>query len=184
MGRVRLVDPSRRLRGPQLYSSQPEYTGLVALDPIDGGHAVISTDADPTTGAPQVSGTDGRRHFELYDGRRQPDGSYRWTPLTAHSQVENIRPVLAVDPGGARALIWLRGRYTISSDFDMRVVGVVTRADGSLVAASGDAPCRPVVPGIATPRVLSTAAVPLAWRFGSHPADDLLLYRPGGPGTT
>ncbi len=86
--------------GRSLYSTEDHYTGLVALDPADPDHVVISTDADPTTGVPLISGSDGLRHFELFDGQRQPGGSYRWTPLTAHSTVNNIRPVDRGQPHG------------------------------------------------------------------------------------
>jgi hypothetical protein len=165
--------------GRSLYSTEDHYTGLVALDPTDADHLVISTDADPTTGNPLVSRSDGVRHFELYDGRRQPSGAYAWTPLTANSTAQNIRPVLTIGRDGTRALVWLRGVYNNFSSFAMQVVGTIRRPDGRFVATSRTAPRRPVVPGIAAPPVLSTAAVPLAGRFDSHAAADLFLYRPG-----
>jgi hypothetical protein len=165
--------------GTALYSSSRSYTGLVALDPRDANHVVISTDADPVTGTPLVSTTDGLRHHELFDGRRQPDGSYAWTPLTANSTVDNIRPIIVASASGAWALAWLRGRYTTYTDYNLRVVGVVQRPDGSRVRTSSTAPRRPVVPGIAAPGPLSTAAVPVAGDFDSHPAGDVLMYRSG-----
>ncbi len=137
--------------GRSLFSAERHYTGLVALDPTDPDHVVISTDADPATGAPLISGSDGLRHFELFDGQRQPGGNYMWTPLTAHSTVNNIRPVIAAGPSGTWASIWLRGTYDHYVDFDMEVVGEIRRPDGSFVTTSADAPARPVVPGIAAP---------------------------------
>ena len=165
--------------GTALYTSQKNYTGLVALDPRDGDHVVISTDANPVTGAALVSSTDGQRHHELFDGHRQGDGSYTWTPLTANSNVDNLRPVITMSNSGAWVLAWLRGRYTTYMDYDLKVVGIVQRPDGSLVSTSAAAPRRPVVLGINNPGPLSTAAVPLAGDFDSHPADDVLLYRAG-----
>jgi putative BNR repeat neuraminidase/VCBS repeat protein len=166
--------------GTALYSGQRNYTGLVALDPRDADHVVISTDADPVTGAALVSTTDGERHHELFDGRRQPDGSYAWTALTANSTDDNIRPVITTSAGGAWALAWLRGRYSTFTNYSMRVVGLVQRSNGSLVDTSPSAPRRPVVPGIDDPGYLGTTAVPLAGDFDSHPAGDVLMYRAGG----
>lgn len=164
--------------GRALYSGQPHYTGLVALDPRDTNHVVISTDADPVTAAPLVSASDGQRHWELYDGRRRADGSYAWTPLTAHSTSDNLRPVITTNASGAWVLAWFRGRYTTYSDYDTEVVGVVQRADGSTVATSATAPRRPVVSGIADPGP-TTAGIPVAGQFDGHPAGDLLVYRAG-----
>jgi BNR repeat-containing family member/FG-GAP-like repeat len=165
--------------GRALYPVEESYTGLMALDPRDAGHVVISTDANPTTGAPLVSATDGRRHWELFDGRLRRDGSYAWTPLTANSTQDNLRPVMTAGPGGASALAWMRGRYTTYTDYRLEVVGVVRRANGSTVATGPAGPRLSVVAGIAAPPVLDTAGVPLAGDFDAHPADDFSLYRGG-----
>jgi hypothetical protein len=165
--------------GRALYPAQADYTGLIALDPRDPDHAVISTDVNPVTGAALVSASDGRRHWELFDGTRRSDGTYAWTALTANSRVDNIRPVMTTNAGGAWALAWLRGRYTTYQNYDLEVVGVVRRANGARVATSASAPRRPVVDGIDDPGPGSTAAVPLAGRFDGHPAADVVLYRPG-----
>jgi hypothetical protein len=167
--------------GRALYSGQPHYTGLLALDPRDGNHVVISTDANPVTGAPLVSGSDGKRHWELFDGRRQSNGSYAWTPLTANSTVDNIRPVMTANRAGATALAWMRGTYTSFSSYRIEVVGVVRRANGSRVATGPAGPRLPFVAGITAPPVLGTAAVPLAGDFDSHGADDVFFHR-GGTG--
>jgi hypothetical protein len=167
--------------GRALYGGESHYTGLMALDPRDGGRVVISTDADPVTGQALVSGSDGRRHWELFDGRRQPDGAYVWTPLTANSTRDNIRPVMTANGRGASALAWMRGTYRTYNDFQLEVVGVVRRADGTTLATRPPGPRLPVVRGIATPAVSSTRAVPLAGDFDAHPADDLFMHR-GGSG--
>jgi len=166
--------------GRALYPAEADYTGLIALDPRDPNHVVISTDAHPVTGAALVSATDGRRHRELFDGTRRGDGSYAWTPLTANSTVDNIRPVIATNASGAWALAWLRGRYTTYQNYDLEVVGVVRRPNGSRVTTSATAPRRPVVDGIDDPGPGSSEAMLVPGAFDSHPADDLVLYRPGG----
>ncbi len=163
--------------GRALYPGEPHYTGLVALDPKDGNHVVISTDADPITGAPLVSGSDGKRHWELFDGRRQPDGSFTWAPLTANSTVDNIRPVMNASRSGASVLAWMRGTYTTFLNYRLEVVGVVHRANGSTLATGAAGPRLPFVAGIPAPSVLSTKGIPLAGDFDSHRADDLFMYR-------
>ena len=165
--------------GRALYQGEPHYTGLLALDQRDAGHVVMSTDADPVTGTPLVSGTDNRRHWELFDGHRQPDGTFAWTPLTANSTVDNIRPVMTSSSSGATALAWMRGRYTTFTDYRLEIVGVVHRADGSAVATSAAGPRLPFVAGISAPPVSGTTAVPMAGDIDSHPADDLFLHRGG-----
>ncbi len=165
--------------GRALYAVESHYTGLVALDPTDGNRVVISTDVDPVTGAPLVSGTDGRRHYELFDGRRQPNGTYAWSPLTANSTQDNIRPVITANGSGAWALAWMRGRYTTYRDYALEIVGVVRRPDGTPVTTAPTSSRLPVVPGIAAPAVLPTAGVPIAGDFDPHGADDVYLYRPG-----
>jgi hypothetical protein len=165
--------------GRALYDREPHYTGLLVLDPRDAGHVVMSTDADPVTGAPLVSGADGRRHWELFDGHRRPDGSFAWTPLTANSTVDNIRPVATASRSGATALAWMRGQYSSFTDYRLEVVGIVHRPDGSTVATGPAGPRLPFVAGIAAPPVLANTAVPLAGDFDSHPADDVFLHRGG-----
>jgi putative BNR repeat neuraminidase/VCBS repeat protein len=165
--------------GRALYAGQPHYTGLVALDPRDGDHVVISTDVDPTTGAPLQSASDGRRHWELYDGRRRADGSYSWTALTSNSTSDNLRPVITTNDRGAWVLAWFRGRYTSYSDYATQVVGVVRRTNGSTVATSAAAARRPVIAGITDPGPAAQAGVPVAGRFDGHEAGDLFVYRSG-----
>jgi hypothetical protein len=165
--------------GRGLYAAEYHYTGLLALDPGDGDHVVISTDANPVTGAPLISGTDGARHWELFDGRRRADGTYAWSALTANSTRDNIRPVMTRGPRASSALAWMRGTYTTYSSYSLAIVGVVRRPDGATVATRPAGPRLPVVAGIASPAVTSDAGIPLAGDFDPHPADDLFVHRPG-----
>ena len=112
--------------GSALSAAGPYYTGLVALDPADPWHVVISTDLDPRTGAPLVSAADGRRHHELFGGVTTDGGaSWAWTPITTDSVVDNVRPVIPVWDADHVALVWLRDRYTTYDDYDLDVVAVV-----------------------------------------------------------
>lgn len=98
--------------GHRLYPHEDDYSGLAALDPQDPDAVFISTSADPTTGAPLVSAADGQRHYELYYGRTSDGGAtWRWTPITANSTVDNLRPIMPKWDDARRALVWMRGTY-------------------------------------------------------------------------
>ncbi|HEX4982975.1 MAG TPA: hypothetical protein VFV63_14810, partial [Ilumatobacteraceae bacterium] len=105
-----------------------DYTGLVALDPRDPNRLVISTDAHPVTGRPLISGRDGHRHYELFEGVTVDDGaSWSWTAVTADSTVDNIRPIIPPGEAEYAALLWLRGTYISYREYDLDVVGVLTQ---------------------------------------------------------
>jgi BNR repeat-containing family member/Domain of unknown function DUF11/FG-GAP-like repeat len=157
--------------GRSLYDPERHYTGLAAIDPTNVNNVVISTDADPVTGRALTSTADGRRHRELYRGVRQADGRFVWSTMTTNSSVDNLRPVWTASPSGATALMWPRGRYTTFLDFSMALVGIVRRADGSVVTAGA----------LAAPQDFGPAqAIP--GNFDIAGTDDLMMYRPGaGP---
>jgi hypothetical protein len=99
-------------------------TGLVALDPQDPASLYISTNADPATGNPLMSRADGKRHWEIFHGETRDGGStWGWTPLTADSTVDNIRPVVPIWPGRRGVVVWLRGAMRHYIDYDLQVVG-------------------------------------------------------------
>lgn len=105
-----------------------DYTGLAALDPHDPDRMVISTNADPDSGAPLISRADGRRHHELFEGASTDGGrTWAWTPLTANSTVDNIRPIIPVWPGERRAILWLRGTYRTWTNYDLDVLCLIQR---------------------------------------------------------
>jgi hypothetical protein len=98
--------------GTRLYPGEDDYTGLAALDRNDPDVVYISTDADPTSGDPLVSDVDGRRHHELYRGMRPSSGAtWCWEPITAHSAVDNLRPIVPKWPDARTVLVWMRGGY-------------------------------------------------------------------------
>ena len=97
--------------GTRLYSGEDDYSGLGALDPNNPDIVYISTDADPVTGAPLISGADGKRHRELFRGERSTSGKWTWTPFTRDSTVDNLRPVIAKWEDRRTAIVWMRGAY-------------------------------------------------------------------------
>lgn len=111
--------------GARLYKGQEDYTGLGAIDPNDMSTVYISTDADPVTGAPLVSFTDGKRHHEIFRGRTADGGAtFTWTPLTRDSTTDNLRPIIPKWEGHM-ALLWLRGKYINMLHYRQDVVGVI-----------------------------------------------------------
>jgi hypothetical protein len=164
--------------GRALYAAEADYTGLVALDAANPSHVVASVDTSPLSGEPLVSAADGQRHWELWDGRRSAAGVWSWTALTVDSTVDNLRPVLVADPGGARAMLWMRGTYRQYTDYSIDVVGVITRADGRRVAA-GEPTWATTTPVLPTPTPRPERATPVVGAFDGHPADDLLMVRAG-----
>jgi autotransporter-associated beta strand protein len=112
--------------GSCLYSSQPSYTGLISLNASDPNTLYISTNADPVTGAALTSSADGKRHWEVYRGFTDNNGaSWTWTPITANSTLDNIRPNLPVWDTQNTALYWLKGTYTSYTNYNMSAVGYV-----------------------------------------------------------
>lgn len=98
--------------GRRLYPGEDDYTGLAAIDPKKCSVIFISTDADPQTGEPLVSSADGKRHRELFRGQTSDAGAtWRWTPITANSTVDNLRPIVPKWDDPRTALVWMRGTY-------------------------------------------------------------------------
>ena len=99
--------------GRRLYPREDDYTGLAAIDPQDTNVIYISTDAHPQTGEPLVSSADGQRHRELFRGTSGDGGAtWQWTPITANSTVDNLRPIVPKWNDPRTALLWLRGSYS------------------------------------------------------------------------
>ncbi len=111
--------------GTKLYVHEQNYTGLAALDPNDPNTVYISANSDPVTGEPLVSRADGRRHWEIFQGRTGNLGaSWKWTPITFNSSTDNLRPVIPVWKDHT-LLIWLRGTYRSMGRFRQDVVGLL-----------------------------------------------------------
>lgn len=107
--------------GTKLYGSEQDYTGLGALDP-DNPHVIyISTPFDPRTDEGDFNGKK-----EIWKGVSCDDGaSFDWEPVTANSQVDNLRPVVPKWDAAHTALLWLRGSYTSAQSYDFKVVGLI-----------------------------------------------------------
>ena len=127
---ARWQDEEIAFAGTRLYPGEDDYTGGIALVPGDPDTVFLSTNADPATGLPLSSASDGRRHWEIFRGDR--DGArrgaaaaspWRWTPVTQDSTQDNLRPVVPRTASGEPIVLWLRGRYRGYTDYDLEVVG-------------------------------------------------------------
>jgi hypothetical protein len=112
--------------GARLYAGEDDYTGLVAIDPEDVNHLVISSNADPVFGAPLISAADQKRHYEIFEGKSKDNGrTFSWRALTKNSSVDNIRPIIPAWQSEQRVVLWMRGTYTTYTDFDTQIVAVI-----------------------------------------------------------
>jgi len=118
--------------GTRLYSGEDDYTGLAVLDPTDPSVIYISTNANPTTGAALTSTADGKRHWEIFRGETTNAGdSWQWTPMTANSRLDNLRPIVVSDGAARKVLLWLRGTYRAYTDFQQQVLMQILAGGGS-----------------------------------------------------
>jgi hypothetical protein len=98
--------------GTRLYPFEDDYTGLAAIHPFDPTTVFISTDADPTSGEPLISRADNQRRHELFRGRSADGGrTWQWSPITANSTLDNLRPIVPKWRDDRTALVWMRGDY-------------------------------------------------------------------------
>jgi hypothetical protein len=105
--------------GGFLYGSEPDYTGLVALDPSDPDRLFISSKIDPRNDAAMP-------HYEIFEGVTADGGaSWNWSPITYNSTVDNIRPIVPKWDGDHTALLWMRGKYSTFESYNLDVVGLV-----------------------------------------------------------
>ena len=124
--------------GGRLYSGEDDYSGLVAIEPTRPHRLYISTNAHPLTGVALTSKADGRRHWELWAGRREEvaEGSgddsikWMWQQVTVDSVRDNLRPIRPTRVGGVgvaggddeNVLVWLRGEYRTWIDYTQEIV--------------------------------------------------------------
>lgn len=102
--------------GPGLLPHEQDYSGLAAIDPYDVSTVYISTPIDPR---------DRTRldHHEIFRGCTADEGrDWHWSPVTEHSTVDNLRPIVAPGDPTTTHLLWFRGDMRSSQDYDCEVV--------------------------------------------------------------
>jgi hypothetical protein len=125
------VDYEIAYAGSRLYAGEDDYPGNIALDPDDPNTVYLSTNADPVSGQPLISSADKQRHYEIFKGATGDGGrSWRWGAVTGNSTRDNIRPIVPKWDGKHTALIWLRGRYSAYTNYELELVGTITTKSG------------------------------------------------------
>ena len=112
--------------GPKLYATsdddEEDYIGLAALVPDDPTTIYISTTYDPRTDTVGSSG----KH-EIWRGTTCDNGAtFTWTPVTANSTKDNIRPIVPKWDASHTALLWMQGTYTTAQTYAMAIVGTIS----------------------------------------------------------
>ena len=117
--------------GRRLYPGEDDYTGLGAIDPQNTSVVYISTDADPVQGTPLISRGDNERHREIFRGVTSNGGkTWQWTPVTAHSTTDNLRPLVPIWRDPRTALVWMRGTYASNrGQWETKVVAVLLKPE-------------------------------------------------------
>ncbi|MCD0443389.1 BNR repeat-containing protein [Glycomyces sp. A-F 0318] len=102
--------------GAGLMPHEEDYTGLAAIDPYDLDAVYTSTPVDPRDGTALA-------HHEIFAGRTADGGaSWTWTPVTADSEADNLRPIVAPGDPSRVPLLWFRGSMTASQHYACEVV--------------------------------------------------------------
>jgi hypothetical protein len=76
---------------------------------------------------PNVSDADDERHYEIFRGVTTDGGaSWSWTPVTANSDTDNLRPIIPKEGEGRRVVLWQRGDFETYTDYNTDIVGIIT----------------------------------------------------------
>ncbi|OWY58584.1 hypothetical protein B7486_79180, partial [cyanobacterium TDX16] len=115
--------------GTAVYQLEQHYTGGIVLDPADPTRVVISTDVDPVTRQPLISGADGWVHHQLFEGTTADGGAtWTWTAITPNPTMDHLRPDVPEPSASRQALVWMAGAYDsyVSYRTAMRAIVVGT----------------------------------------------------------
>lgn len=125
----RWVEHEIAYAGKRLYAGEEDYTGLGAIDPQDTSIVYLSSDADLATGQPLISSADGQRHHEIFRGETSDGGTtWKWTPITANSTMDNLRPIVPAWHDSRTVLVWMRGTYRHNhGEWTTKVVSTVLK---------------------------------------------------------
>lgn len=111
--------------GARLYRGEEYYAGGICLDPDDLSVVYLSSNVDIQNGQPNASG-----HYEIYQGRTSDHGqTWHWTPITASSTQDNLRPIVPAGHPGRTFLLWFRGAYRSYTDYKTEVVAFTDASD-------------------------------------------------------
>lgn len=115
--------------GRPLYSSQPDYGGGIALDPVDINTVYFSSDATSPLDLTTTTNVALGAHYEIYKGVTTDGGlTFTWSAVTTNSTVDNCRPYVPRRFGGEKCVLWWRGTYNSYTSFYTSIVGLFTTA--------------------------------------------------------
>jgi hypothetical protein len=105
--------------GARLWNSEQDYIGGGSVDPQNPNIVYISTPIDPRDDKKTPK-------HEIFKGVTADGGAtWKWTPITQNSTLDNLRPIVPQWKSDRTALLWLRGNMRRSQDDDMQVVGII-----------------------------------------------------------
>lgn len=112
--------------GTRLYAKEDDYTGLACIDPDDVSTVFASVNVHPVTEEPLISRADGQRHYEIFKGVTSDHGrTWAWTPVTANSSIDNLRPIVPQWNEDSTVVLWLRGTMRTFTDYDLSPVALM-----------------------------------------------------------
>jgi hypothetical protein len=114
------IDGQIAYAGTHLYVPENHYAGGISIDPADANTVYISANVDPVTGRRNATG-----HYQIFRGTKQGSADWLWTPLTANTDVDNLRPIVPRNHGCKTCVIWLQGSYRSYTDYGTRIVGII-----------------------------------------------------------
>lgn len=114
--------------GRGIYSSEDDYGGGMAIDPADPNVIYISSNAADPFNLGSITdvplGPDER--YEIYRGVTADGGlTFTWTPVTARSEHDNLRPIVPENSPYDVTLVWFNGTYTTYTNFQTRVLAIL-----------------------------------------------------------
>ena len=114
--------------GHGLWHHEQDYTGLGAIHPDNPNLIYVSTPFDPRDNAEL-------RHYEIFKGVTSDQGkTWQWTPITANSTADNLRPAIPRWDASHTAVFWVRGIYRAQDNFDQALVGLIDDPDESVAS--------------------------------------------------
>ncbi|MGD8777360.1 MAG: BNR-4 repeat-containing protein [Ignavibacteria bacterium] len=107
--------------GTNLYVPENHFAGGITIDPTNTNVVFISTDVDPVTGKTNATG-----HYQIYRGETLNEGtSWSWKQITFDKDVDNLRPIIPRNHNFETCVVWFKGVYNSSVDFQTSIYGVI-----------------------------------------------------------
>lgn len=114
--------------GRALYEKENDYGAGMAIDPDDTRVVYIATNAARPFDVEEkdrvpLSETE---RYEIWRGFTSDGGlTFEWTPVTANSTEDNLRPAVPANHGAGPGLLWVRGYYTSYTNYRTRIVALL-----------------------------------------------------------